>query len=435
MRWHSPKETWRRILASMAVLSITSVQLPASAQAEHWDIHAHERAEVLYSQALNCLVRVQGGTNSAALDQAISLLEDATKADPTDVVPLTTLGLLLNMKGRPQEALDSLSDAYKIAPSNEEVSLSIALSHYLARDYDRAIDLLNRMVAHNAKLSVAYGYLGYCYIRKDDYVKAHEMLQKLVALKPSSHLGYSGMALAAQLSGSLDESRHYAEQAMSIEKYPPTMILLAEVDLTEGFTAGAIGLANEYNRRTKSGIVENPMTEIGFTRSHDFHWDPFIEDSFDNGDFILARTVQLPKQASRQQSLCRQGHYDKALARAQSLSAQYPNDYFLHNEIGKMQLAAGNYADAAEHFKKVIALAPNCHIAYFNLAYAFGLGDKTADAAAAIKQFHSLHPKVTVPEWLVKIATSTADQPAAPGSRPLLPPLPSGANSGPQSGF
>jgi tetratricopeptide (TPR) repeat protein len=369
------------------------------------------------------------------MDQAISLLEDATKADPTDVVPLTTLGLLLNMKGRPQEALDSLSAAYKIAPSNEEVALSIALSHYLSRDYDRAIELLNRLLARNAKLSAAYGYLGYCYIRKGDYVKAHEMLQKLVSLKPSSHMGYSGMALAAQLSGNLEESRQNAEHAMSIEKYPPTMMILAEIDVTEGFTSGAISLANDYNRATKKGFVENPMTEIGFTRSHDFHWDPFIADSFDNGNFILARTVQLPKQASKQQSLCRQGHYDSALARAQTLSAQYPNDYFLHNEIGKMQLAAGNYGDAAEHFKKVIALAPNCHIAFFNLAYAFGLDDKTANAAAAIKQFHSLHPKVTVPEWLVKIATGTPEQPAAPGTRPLLPPLSPGANPGPQSGF
>jgi len=436
MRWHSSKQISRPIATlSLAVIVSSCTDLAALAQTEHWDIHAHERAEVLYSRALNCLVHVQGGKNSAALDQAISLLVDATRADPTDVVPLTTLGLLLNMKGRPQEALDSLSAAYKIAPSNDEVVLSLALSHYLARDYDRAIDLLNRMLAHNPKLAILNGYLGYCFIHKGDYSKAHEMFQRLVSLKPSSHMGYSGMALAAQLAGNLEESRQTAEHSLSIEKYPPTMIILAEIDLTEGFTTGAIGLANEYNRRTRKGLAETSMTEIGFTRSHDFHWDPFVEDSFDNGYLILARTVQLPKQASKQQSLCRQGHLDETLQRAQSLLAQYPNDYFLHNEIGKMQLAAGNYADAAEHFKKVLSLAPNCHIAFFNLAYAFGLDDKTADAAAAIKQFHSLHPKVTVPEWLVKIATSTPENATTPGARPLLPPQTPGAHPEQQSGF
>jgi len=405
------------------------------AQTQHWSIQAHEHAENLHSQALNYMVQVQGGKNSAALDQAISLLIDATNADPSDVVPLTTLGLALDMKGRSQEALDSLSAAYKIAPSSDEVVLALALSHYLSHDYDRALDVLNRLAARNPKLTALYGYMGFCYLRKADYVRAHDMFQRLVSLQPSSQLGYHGMALAAQLAGNLDESRQNAEHALSIQKYPPTLIVLAEIDVSEGFDTGAQGLATEYNRKVRKGIVERPMMDIGFTRSHDFHWDPFIADSFDNAYLIQARQVQLPKQAAKQQSLCHQGHFDENLGRAQRLSLQYPNDYFLHNEIGKMQLASGNYADAAEHFKKVLSLAPNCHIAFFNLAYAFGLADKAADAAAAIKQFHQLHPSVTVPEWLVKVATSTPDQPAPQASKPLIPPQPSGSESGHQSGF
>jgi tetratricopeptide (TPR) repeat protein len=212
------------------------------------------------------------------------------------------------------------------------------------------------------------------------------------------------------------------------------MLIMAEIDALEGFNQGARSFADQYNRATRKGLSQRSMTSIGFTKAHDFHWDPFLADTFGNGYFALARAVDLPKQASRQTSLCKQGHIDEKLSQAQQASSLDKNDYYLHNEVGKLNLARGNYPEAEKAFKSALELCPKCHIALFEIAHAYGREGKTADAASAIIEYHQFHGDTTVPNWLVDIAKSTpADKRPPP---PITPPQQSqpGAESS-QSGF
>ncbi|HEY9776124.1 MAG TPA: tetratricopeptide repeat protein [Planktothrix sp.] len=296
--------------AATAALLLSSSQAPgAIAQAQHWDnVSAHAKAEALHSKALNYLILATNTIKQpGALDQAITTLLDATNADPTDPAPLATLGLALDIKGRYQEALDALKRAYDLSPSNNETVLAIAVTHYLNHDYAKAIDTLNRLLQHDPNIAVAYGYAGFCYMRLGEFDKANDAFHHLISVQPSSQIAYHGMALNSLLAGDTVQARASAEHALSISKYPATMLLLGEIDALEGFNAGAKGLADQYSRATRKGIIQRPMTSIGFAKSHDFHWDPFLADTFTNGYLIQAGSVDLPKQAGRQRSLARQG--------------------------------------------------------------------------------------------------------------------------------
>jgi tetratricopeptide (TPR) repeat protein len=220
------------------------------------------------------------------------------------------------------------------------------------------------------------------------------------------------------MAGDLAEAHANCEQALSIGKYPPTMLVMAKIEAFEGLPAQTRSYVDQYNRLTRKGLVQRPMTELGFAKSHDFHWDPLLSDNFQNGYLIMALTLNLPKQAGRQRSYCHQGRADAKLVEAQNALSLYPDDYWLVNEVGLLQLESGQYDGAEANFKKVLQLAPNCHIALCEIACAFAHDGKTSEAASAICEFHRLNPASPVPDYLIELAKSI---PADKLPAPLIP--------------
>lgn len=399
----------RAFVFAMISLAVSQAVLPnrAEAQALNWNTKAREQSQNLTSRAQNALVKQQ--TLKGALDQAISLLLEATRADANDPLPYCILGITLNMKGRYEEALDALNRSYKLDPRRVETLLAIGFTQYMAHDYDKAISAWNQILTLDPNVPQVWANLGYAYMRKGDFERALQFFKMLTKKVPSSQLAYQGIALTNYLEGDLKQSKSAAGQAQSIAPYPPVVLLQAKLAFLEGDRTEGTRLAQAYNKMTKKPFLQRAMTELGFSKQHDFRWDPYLEDNFDNGYFLMARTLT-PKEASKQKSLCKQGKLDQIMSKAKErLSGD--QDFYVMREVGLLQMASGANAEAAETFKTVCTNIPSCHIDLLHAGRSYFLAGQPGVAAAAVRRYQEMFPDQKLSAAMADIAKVSAAPP------------------------
>lgn len=397
-----------------SVVSLAVLPLSANGQALNWNTKARERSQNLTSRAQNALVKQQ--TLKGALDQAVSLLLEATRADENDPLPYCILGITLNMKGRYEEALDALNRSYKLDPRRAETLLAIGFTQYMAHDYDKAISAWNTILSLDPNIPQVYANLGFAYMRKGDFERALQFFKMLTKKTPSSQLAYQGIALTNYLEGDLKQSKSAANHAQSISAYPPVVLLQAKLAFLEGDRQEGTRLAQEYNKLTKKPFLQRSMTDVGFSKQHDFRWDPYLEDNFDNGYFLMARTLT-PKEASKQKSLCKLGRLDQVMAKAKERLSN-DQDFYVMREVGLLQMASGANAEAAETFKTVCTNCPSCHIDLLHAGRSYFLAGQAGVAAAAVRRYQEMFPDQKLSPALADIAKTAVPPPAQPQQQP-----------------
>ena len=386
----------KAILSLFLVFRLVPVA-PALGQSQSWDYKPRERSQQAASAGLTALTK-------GYVDQAIDSLITATNADPNDPLPYHLLGLALAMKGRCEEALDAMRKSYKLAPKMGETVLSIGVVHYLMHNYDKALNAWRKTLELNPKLCHVVGDMGFAYMRKGEFDKATEAFRKLINCHPNSQLAYHGLATVKYLSGDFKGARQAAEHAQSIAEYPPVVLLLAKLDFLAGDRSRAVQRVQEYNKLTRRPFVQRSMTAIGYSVQHDFRWDPFLADNYDNAFLLNARALDLPREASRQRSLSRQGRAADAIARARAAVSGASGDYFVRRELGLLLLADGQYSEAVEQFQEVLRLCPGCWVDVLHLGRALALDGKPADASAQVRRFQRKFPDARLSPSLIDIA-------------------------------
>lgn len=366
-------------------LACLVASLSAFAQTQSWDYRARERSQSLASAGVTYL-------SKGSTDQAISALLEATRSDPNDPIPYALLGLALDMKGRYSEALNALHHSYRMTPKVSEIVLSIGVTHYLMHNYDKAINAWRKVLELNPNLCHVFANLGYSYLRQGDLARAADCFRHLTSCYPNSQVAYQGLATVKYLAGDFIGAREAADQAQTIFPYPPTLLILAKLDVLQGDKSRAEKRIQEYIKLTRKPWVQRTMTAIGYPIQHDFAWDPYLADNYDNAYLLKARAVNLPKEVSRQRSLSRQGKVNEAMQRARNALTSRPKDYYILRELGLLQLADGQYSDAAEQFKAALEVCPECHVDLLHLAKALSADDKAAEASAQVRQFQQRHP-------------------------------------------
>lgn len=382
---------------------------PAQAQSQSWKVEERESSQRDTSLAITQLAHWQ-------VDAAVSSLLKATGEDASDPLPFAVLGLALDMKGSYREALDALQKSWQLNSHNEETALSVGVTHYLMRDYDKALAAWQKALELNPKLCHINGDIGYAYLRKADFAKAEESFRRLISCFPNSQFAYQGVATIHYLTGDFAGSRQAAEHAQAISSYPPAILLLAKLDILQGDRARAIKHIAEYIAATKKPGWQRSMTAIGYPVQHDFKWDPFLADNLDNAYLLQSRALNLPRESSRQKSLARQGQADALIARAKDAYAQAPSDYILARELGLLELARGDYSDAAEHFKQELSICRDCNVDLLHLGRALSLDCKAGEASEAVRRFQQRYPNCHLPPVFADIARVDPAVPDVGGS-------------------
>jgi len=367
------------------ILAATPCVAPVNAQmGQDWNMHSREKAEAINSSAISLL-------NSRQTNKAIVSLRRATAADPNDPVPFATLGMALATQGEYAAALDSLQKSYSLRPTNETL-LSTGFVYFLQHDYDAAINAWNKILQANPKLCNVYGDIGMASLRKGDLGQANESFQRMVRCSPNSDLGYYGLALSNYLAGNFAAAKTEGERALSINNYPPTVILLANVDLMTGDRSRGKHRAQQYNSM-KHKFQQRSMTELGYPSQHDFHFDPFIADNFDNGYLLLARVENNPHRA---QDLANYGRSKHVISDIKYRLSRFPGDLFLTRELALAEMADRNFSGSAELFKSALNQCSGCHADLLNLGRSLALDGKTAESSETVRQFQTKEPSQEV---------------------------------------
>lgn len=383
-------------------------------------MQARAQAENANSRALTLLTK--GPATKGWLDLAIAALLRATSADPTDPVPYTTLGLALDLKQRYGEALDALAKAYQLDPKSKETVLSTGITHYLGHTFDKSEHVLTTLLRQNPNFCDAHIDLGFVYMRLGDFEKANKQFKQAISCNPNCEPAYQGIALINYLSGDLEGAYAAATHAETLKSYPPVTLLLAEICALRGDEA-QMKAALKQVAKVKQPFEQRPMTLIGFSANHDFHWDPFVADDFDRASFISARALDLPTQDKKRASLAATGKIDTELARVEQMLGGAPHDYYLLRQAGLLNMAAGNYAEAVKQFNEVLTKScPNSHIDYLYLGRSLALLGRKDDAAQCVREYRkNLSEQKLAPIFDQIINGSGGSAPPATPQTPVQP--------------
>ncbi len=393
----------------------------SSSQTQHWNTAAREKSQRMASAALNKLVL-------SKTDEAVPLLVEGTHADPTDPLPFMLLGMALNIKGRYQEALDALKQAYSQDSKSRETYLTVGFSHFLSHRYEQAIAIWVKVLQANQDVVQIYTDIGYAYLRDGKIEDAENNLRECAKRSSYSQAAYKGLTLLHYLNGNFPIARSAAQQAGSAGGRQ-VALLLAEMDYLQGNGQAAAKQLSSLPRTTKNGSPRFDMVSIGYLPQHDFHFDPFTKDYYDNESLIQARFLDLPKFESKRAQLARKGKADSALSELKNLISLSSNDPYLMMQSGMIHLANGNNAEASQEFVKVIQRAPDWHTAKLYLALSRFREGNLEKAKYAMEGFERASPgKQLAPIFaLIKNAVIQPDQAAAGDKKDDQLILPKGA--------
>ena len=270
-------------------------------------------------------------------------------------------------------------------------------------------------------------------MRKGDFVKADESFRYLIKARPSSQLAYQGLALVNFLAGNLNSARKAAEHAQSIQSYYPVLLLLAQLDFLQGDPQTGQKRVAEWQRSAtgKKALVRS-MTALGYPVQHDFHWDPFLKDNFDNGRLLLYRTETKEKRKKNsRKSPAASGKSPGLLKKAEQAQSAVGQDFYLTRELALVEMAGGDYAASSEHFTAVLQLCPLCLVDWLHLARVQAMQNKTAEAAYAVQEFQRQRRQEKIAESFLDLFRGV------PAAIPELSPQPVAKprKETPESGF
>lgn len=413
------KVTHPIISGLLSVCAAVSLSVRLDAQTHNWDIQAREKSQNANSRALNFLQKES--KTKGAIDQAINILVEGTNADPTDPVPLATLGLALDLKERYKEALEVLAKSYRMDQKSVETNLSIGVTYYMAHNFEHSVEALNRLIHVNPKFCPGHVNLGFAFIRVGDLAKAKQQFKQAIVCNPSAQPAYQGLALVDYMEGDLESASEEAQHSESLTSYPPVTLLLAEISFLRGDQDRLVACLQRLNK-IKYPIEQRSMAIIGYPKQHDFHWDPYLLDEYDRPNFVNARALDLPKQEKKRQSIAARGRINEAIASAQKALEDSPDDYYIFRQLGLLNMAKGDYNDAVQNFNKVVSIAPGSHIDFLYLGRALSLAGKAPEAAQCVFQYQKHFPDQKLSSVFSSIMQAAPPAPPAQQMPPNKPP-------------
>jgi adenylate cyclase len=106
------------------------------------------------------------------------------------------------------EAIEDLNRAEQLDPKCTERGIWFAILAYLARSYDRAIELCQEILRRDSALALAHRVLGSCYAQAGDYSLAVSHCEKARELGDGSASGITAACSVYALAGERDAAEH-----------------------------------------------------------------------------------------------------------------------------------------------------------------------------------------------------------------------------------
>lgn len=131
----------------------------------------------------------------------------ALEIDPNDADAHHAYGRFLASMGRIGEARAELSRAQELDPLSLGIQSNMAMISYFARQYDDALQQLQKVLALDPKFPVPYWAIGMCYEQLKKYPEAVAQFQKGIELSGRGSNGIASLAHSYGLAGKRAEAQ------------------------------------------------------------------------------------------------------------------------------------------------------------------------------------------------------------------------------------
>jgi tetratricopeptide (TPR) repeat protein len=144
----------------------------------------------------------------------------AIEINPNNALAHQRFGLYFDLLGRADEAIGELKVALEIDPLCLQISQSLALAFFLARDYRRALDEIQKAIEMDSDYHPAVYLLGRIYEQDGQIVKAIAEFKKVVALNDAP-MFLAALGRAYALAGRHRDARRVLDglQEQSKDRY------------------------------------------------------------------------------------------------------------------------------------------------------------------------------------------------------------------------
>ncbi len=326
-------------LAGLAALDLQDKQ-PAAAKAR---FEAALKRNPKNTGAMMALAEI-GARSGAKPAETVQWLEQAIKADPSDVTPrLLLVDHHLNSR-QTKPALNAAQAALAAVPDNADLLDRLGRAQLIAGDSQQAVTTFTKLAGINPKSALPQ-------LRLAD---AHAMAKNSPA-----------MAAAVRRAGEIAPKTLQVQQAQ------------ASLAMIENKPAQALALA-----RTVQG--QRPGEAVGFSMEGDIE---LRQKNWDNAAAALRKALSRQQPGDAAQRLHTALSAGKKTAEADKLVAEHrkaqPDDRVFELYLGDVAMASGNLALAEQQYQRVLDGQPENALALNNLAYVMAMQKKPGAVALA----------------------------------------------------
>jgi putative PEP-CTERM system TPR-repeat lipoprotein len=343
-------------------------------------------------------------------DDALALIRKAEELKPDDADTQRLLGDVLRLLGKNAEAVAAYQQVLKLHPALVQAHVDLANLYIQSGKLDEARKELsvarqssanhllliytqallefreNKMTAAQDHLALVLRaapdhlpsnlLMGAVLRSKGAYAQAEQHLRKFLEANPGH--AYASKLLASTLmnTGAPDKALAVVQPLFDSQRQDPEMMSLAgELYMR----LRQYGKSADYFERASKLAPQAPMVRAALAMSHMGMGDN------DRAVSELEQAAAIDAKSSRVGTLLVLSHlrnkqYDKALAVAQRMEAQYPDNPMMHNLKGGVLLMQKNLPAARASFERAIKLDPLFLPALDNLT-SMDIKDKKPDQA------------------------------------------------------
>ncbi len=245
---------------------------------------------------------------------ALAQYRRAVKIDPAHEEALMALTGMYAARRQDDDAIAAGRQLLKYHPDRDDVSMVVADLFLKKTEYRRAIDFYEDLVVRRGDWAALHGRLAYAYLMSDAPTKAEAAYRRVLELKPDSLLVRHQLAQLYQAHG--NDAEALREYRTLVEQQPDHVEGLCQ--LADLLVEGG-GNEAEAERYLKAALV--------------------------------ADSQSIPALRSMARLEAGRGQYGAAIEHFSAILSLAPDDYQVHQELGKLYLKTGQKDQARAAFE------------------------------------------------------------------------------------
>lgn len=286
--------------------------------------------------------------------QAIEVLEPIAKKSDADAQLLTLIGSAYMQVGKFNEGAEYFTRAAEIAPDVAAIQTRLALGNLARGKAGDAIGQLEHALDLDPGERRAAMLLALVKLRKKDYDGALKAARTLRKIMPDNPIARNLEGTAQLQKGDISGARKTFEDALAAHPdFHPARMRLAQIERQEGKPDLARARYKEILARDPKHIAAMAsLSELSLAAKNNDDAIAWLQRAGDANPTAIMPRMRLIGLYGRF------GQFKKALAVAQELERNVPNNPSVLEILGRAETAAGEVVSAAATFTRLAALQP-----------------------------------------------------------------------------